>query len=121
MYASKDAMFLLRSDFLTSKELQEKINKHNYWDLPIEEIKVDDFCNNVKIKYYHEKDIIYNFLNCYKVVFKHCICYEKDTQDLPPCFFRDIQIENINEEGKDLYKVNVDAYPIELEIWCEEV
>lgn len=31
-------------------------------------------------------------------------------------FLRDIHVENISEEGKDLYKVSIDAYPIELEI-----
>lgn len=55
-------------------------------DLPIEEMKVDDFCNNVIIKYYHERDISYSFLNCFKVVFKHCISYKKDKQGVPPCF-----------------------------------
>ena len=42
-------------------------------------------------------------------------------EDLPPCFFREIHVENIREEGKELFKVDIDAYPIKLEIWCEEI
>jgi len=110
---------------LLSEELQEKINEHCYWDLPLDELRIDNFLNNVEISYFHEKKIKYSFNNCYKIIFNHCIDYKKEKglleEELPPCFFRDISVEETKIQSGRLYKVQINAYPIDLEILCKEI
>ncbi|MDW8801455.1 hypothetical protein P8V03_09840 [Clostridium sp. A1-XYC3] len=110
---------------MTSVDLQQQINKHNYWEMLIDELNVDYFCSRVEIKYYNDKSIYYSFINCYKLNFNHCLKYdiiaEKQNGDFSPCFFRDITVNDIEIEGRKLYEVKIDAYPVSLEIWCESI
>ena len=109
---------------LTRKEIQEIIDSKEYWDMQVDELKIDSFCNNISIGFFNNNKIYYNFLNCYKFNFEHCLQYTKEqTSDeniLPPCFFRDVSVEEFKEEIT-LHLVKVDIYPIKLEILCEKV
>lgn len=106
---------------MTSKELQEVIEKQEYRDMLVDNIKVDNFCSSINVRFYSEKWITYSMINCYKVIFNHCIEYPKDLLDLPPCFFRNISVGDIEEDGKKLLVMKIDAYPVELEVWCESI
>ena len=112
---------------MRSKILLEEIEKHHYWDMGIDELNISSYFDEVSIIYFNEKKITYKFLACYKILSSHCLDYDKEgyTEDgeryLPPCFLQDIIVSEIEESNRQLYKVLIDAYPLNMEIWCKDI
>lgn len=112
---------------MKNQMILKEIEKYSYWDMGIDELSISNYFDEVSISYYNEKKIIYKFLSCYKILANHCLDYDKEQydvngkRDLPPCFLQDISVEDIIIDDTKLYKVIIDAHPLDLEIWCKNI
>lgn len=107
-----------------SEIFQDIIDSHKYWDMLLEDLIIEAEFKRIQFSYTNDKRYTYVFENCYKVLFDHCLEYERSSnaEESPPCFFRDIDLKIIDQGAHDsLYAIVVDAYPIKLEVWCEKL
>ncbi|WP_017814596.1 hypothetical protein [Paenibacillus shenyangensis] len=103
---------------------QDMIDSHKYWDMLLENLIIAEEFKRIQFSYTNDKRYTYVFENCYKVIFDHCLQYNRKskTEESPPCFLRDINLKTIDQGVHgSLYVIVVDAYPIKLEIWCEKL
>ncbi len=104
------------------KELEKEVKK--IYETEILHFSSNYFGDEAVLVYDDEEyNVIYRFLECYKVNIEHEVSYKKNvpykeliTNQIP--FF----IQRFDFTVKEgMYKFKINAYPLDIEIWCKEI
>ena len=119
----------------------EKIRKlitEYAWDAKINQLNCNHFANQIEVCHDDGKDdrldIVYSFINCYKVVFEHIKFFDTDlkkngeiikTKELNvgqiPCHLQEIHVSTTTENNINFYTCKIDMFPMNVEIWCKDI
>jgi len=114
---------------MTAVEIQNLIDKYEYWDARASKVECNHFADEITIAYEYEKGhfVQYRFTGCYRSVFDHAKNYPKSgpakdmTTGQIPCFFQDVKVSETTEEGQHFFVCNIDMFPLYIEIWSQDI
>lgn len=109
------------------KEIQQKIDNMDYWDMKVLDIKTIYFGDEVEIIVDNDEE------NCWKMTFISCykVSYETDADRRKISYVREMKrpqlgyyaqdISVFESKKNDFYMVNVDLSIMEIQIECKEI
>ncbi|MFC6332752.1 hypothetical protein ACFP56_08965 [Paenibacillus septentrionalis] len=112
---------------MDSKQLIKKIEEMHYWDARVISLSTDFFGDELVLVYEDsDGDVVYKFLNCYQVNYKHALDYDKEkpisdfTRLQLPYFLQNIELEDYFNEDKKYLKCTITMPPLEVSILSKE-
>ena len=113
---------------MTVTEIQNLFDNLVYWDARVLQLECNYFADEIALVFEDEdKNVICNFIGCYKSVFDYIKTYDKLRPVKEMCFsqipyfLQDIQIGEIKEEGINFLTCDIDMFPLYLQIWCKDI
>lgn len=110
------------------EKIMNEIQKNNYWDARVEKMESNCFFDEVILEYLDDSDIVtLKFEECYNVNYQHDLVYEK-TKPMKeyrfneiPYYIQDIVVSEKKVENHSYYQINMNIWPMNLEILCKDV
>jgi len=109
-------------------EMQSKIESYHFWDARVLYLNCCHFADEIELAFYDDnKEVVYNFLGCYKSLFNHVVNYDKlrPTKEMTvaqvPYFIQEINVDMVVEDSISFYVCKIDMFPLNLEIWCKDI
>ena len=115
---------------MDTKKIQKLIDDFYYWDYPVDRLDCNYFADEVELSYTDDednKDVVYHFKGCYKVIFDHIKGYAKIkpvkemTRGQISCFLQDVEVSITTEDDIDFYICKINMFPMNVEIWCKDI
>lgn len=108
-----------------SKQIQNSINLLNYNDARVLKLESNYFGDETILAFEGiDKERVLIFKGCYKVLFDHVKNYDKlrpaREMTIPqiPYFLQEIEVEDIEMDGRYFLKCNINMFPLYLELIC---
>ncbi len=108
-------------------KLRSQIEKTNYWDARVVKLECNYFCDEVVLAFEDSGyDIQFSFSKCYKIEMSHDPVYAKNKpyKDLTsaeiPYFIQNIEVKLISCEDKQLKQFELNLWPMNLCVVCDE-
>ncbi|MDF9825349.1 hypothetical protein M2475_001804 [Breznakia sp. PF5-3] len=113
---------------IKSKQIQNSIDRLNYYDARAQKLESSYFGDETTLTFEGiDKDNILKFVGCYKVLFDHVKNYDKfrpvKEMIIPqiPYFLQKIEVEDVEIDGKQFLKCNINMFPLYIELICENI
>ncbi|MDQ7096307.1 hypothetical protein REC12_22185 [Desulfosporosinus sp. PR] len=113
---------------LDIKEMQQKIDRLDYWDTKVLELTCEYFADEVVLIFDRDIPKKLTFTTCYTVTFDHY--WENYRRDKPikewtrpqmPFFLQAINVEVGIKHNMELYAFSIDLPPMSAYIMCKDV
>lgn len=112
---------------MESKQLLKKIEELHYWDARVISLSTNFFGDELVLVYEDsDGDVVYKFVNCYEVNYKHTLDYEKIkpisefTRLQSPYFLQNVELEDYFHKNKNYLKCTISMPPLEVSILSKE-
>lgn len=121
-------IFRIKSEVnMESKQLLKKIEDMHYWDARVISLSTDFFGDELVLVYEDsDGDVVYKFLNCYQINYKHALEYDKEkpirefTRLQLPYFLQNVELEDYLHEETQYLRCTITMPPLEISILSKE-